>query len=96
MVIYMVKNCRVILNNELVTVLDFDGKQIQVPSIKRKANYVSVLFKDNKYRVVPDDYVEPLEPVVEQVEPVQEEKPKRKRRKKKKTTDDETINEEGN
>ena len=96
MVIYMVKNCKVILNNELVTVLDFDGKQIQVPSIKRKANYVSVLYKNDKYEVVPDDYVEPLEPVVEQVEPVQEEKPKRKRRKKKKTTDEETIKEEGN
>lgn len=96
MVIYMVKNCKVILNNELVTVLDFDGKQIQVPSIKRKANYVSVLFKDNKYQVVSDDYIEPLEPVIEQVEPVQEEKPKRKRRKKKKTTDEETINGEGN
>ena len=36
------KDCKVILNNERVTVIDFDGTAVQLPSIHRKAEYIKV------------------------------------------------------
>ena len=58
MVIQMLRNCSVILNNELVTVIDFDGQLVQIPSIKRDAEFVNVLFDDGQYVVVSDDFKE--------------------------------------
>lgn len=54
----MVKDCRVILNNEAVTVVRFDNIDIQFPSIHKESKYVRVLFKDGKYKVVDSDYQE--------------------------------------
>ena len=54
----MVKKCKVIVNNDAVTVFDFNGVEVQVPSIKKNAAFVNVLFKDGQYKVVEDDYVE--------------------------------------
>lgn len=54
----MIKDCKVLINNDAVTVFDFDGVHVQVPSIKRKASIVRVLFDNNTYKVVDDDYVE--------------------------------------
>ena len=54
----MVKTCSVILNNEAVTVINYDGIEVQIPSIRREAKTVKVLLKDNKYIVVDDDYKE--------------------------------------
>lgn len=81
----MIKDCKVTLNNQYVTVFDFDGTDVQIPSIHRKADKIKVKFEDGKYLVLPDDYVEPQQ-VVEIAESAPVEKPKPKTRKKKKTT----------
>ena len=54
----MVKRCQVVLNNDAVTVFRLDDIDIQVPAIKRKAEYVNVLYSDGRYVVVDDDYKE--------------------------------------
>ena len=54
----MVKICKVIQNNQYVTVVRFNGMEIQFPSIKRETDTVKVLAKDGKYTIVADDYVE--------------------------------------
>lgn len=54
----MVKDCKVILNNEAVTVARFGDIDIQFPSIHRKAKQVRVLFKNGKYKIVNDDFHE--------------------------------------
>lgn len=48
----MIKNCSVIVNNEAVTVVVFDGKEVQLPSIKREARKVFVKFENGIYEVV--------------------------------------------
>lgn len=54
----MVKECRVLTNNEAVTVIDYDGTLVQMPSIHRKAKTVNVVHENGKYIVVGDDYHE--------------------------------------
>ena len=54
----MVKECKVLINNDAVTVIEYDDIKVQVPSIHRIANTVKVLYKNGKYTVVDDDYVE--------------------------------------
>ena len=54
----MIKDCRVILNNEAVTVACFDNIEVQFPSIHRKADYVRVLYQDEKYKIVDSNYQE--------------------------------------
>lgn len=53
----MLKRCKVLLNNDAVTVIDFDGKKVQLPAIKRKAIEVNVVFENGRYSVVDDNYV---------------------------------------
>lgn len=74
----MVKTCSVILNNEAVTVINYDGIEVQIPSIRREAKTVKVLLKDNKYIVVDDDYKEEIEKPI-------------KKAKNKKTTKEESV-----
>lgn len=73
----MLKECRVELNNEACTVIDVDGKKVQIPPIHRNASTVKVVFEKGRYHVVGDDYVERVE------EP---EQPEQKVQNKKKTT----------
>jgi hypothetical protein len=76
----MIKECKVIFSNELVTVIDFEGCEVQFnPAIPQKSGIVKVEYKDGKYTVLPDDYVEEKEI----------EKPKKRRNKK--TTNDENA-----
>ncbi len=56
----MVKECKVTINNDALTVVRFDDIDIQFPAINKNAATVKVLFKDGKYKVVPDDYKEYL------------------------------------
>lgn len=53
----MIKDCKVLLNNELVTVVRFGEKDIQIPSIRRNATVVRILYENGKYTVVVDDYM---------------------------------------
>ncbi len=48
----MVKECLVILNNEAVTVVRFDGKDIQFPSIHKDTKTVFVKYENGKYSIV--------------------------------------------
>lgn len=48
----MVKECPVILNNELVTVVKYGEIDVQFPSIKKKAKTIFVQFKDGEYTIV--------------------------------------------
>lgn len=61
----MIKNCKVLINNEAVTVIDFDGTEVQIPAIKKKVNTVRVLKENDKYTVVNDDYKEKTEKIEE-------------------------------
>lgn len=54
----MIKECKVLLNNEAVTVIQYDDIQVQIPAIGRKATVIKVK-DDGHYTVVPDDYTEP-------------------------------------
>ena len=76
----MIQECKVILNNERVTVIDFDGTTVQLPSIHRKAEYIKVKFDNDRHIVLPDDYTEIS--IKEEDEVVVEQKPKNKRNKK--------------
>lgn len=55
----MIKECNVLINNELVTVVRFGDIDVQLPSIHRNAETVRVQYADGHYRVVSDDYKEP-------------------------------------
>lgn len=60
----MVKDCKVLLHNEYVTVARFGKTDVQFPSIHREADTVRVLY-DGNYKIVADDYVEPTDVVQE-------------------------------
>lgn len=52
----MVKECLVILNNEVVTVARYGNTDIQFPSIHRDAKTVFVNCEDGKYFIVDKNY----------------------------------------
>ncbi len=54
----MVKECKVILNNDALTVVRYDDKDIQFPAIGRKAATVKVLMTRSGAKIVSDDYKE--------------------------------------
>jgi hypothetical protein len=75
----MILKCKVELNNDLVTVINYNGNLVQIPSIKDKnAKFVNVWFNDGHYKVVPEDFVEPLK-VVQTEETVKSEKKTKKK-----------------
>ncbi len=54
----MIKNCEVLVNNDYITVINYDGRYVQIPSINKKAKYVNVIFRDGRYTIVDDKYTE--------------------------------------
>lgn len=52
----MIKECIVKLNNDVVTVVDYDGVDIQFPPIRKVVKTVFVSCKDGKYSIVEDKY----------------------------------------
>lgn len=82
----MVKNCNVLINNEAVTVIDYDGVQVQIPAIHKDTRTVKVVLENGHYIVVDDDYIET---VAESTT-----KPKRKANSKKTTLDENAKNTE--
>ena len=75
----MIIKCKVELNNDLVTVINYDGNLVQIPSIQNKdAKFVNVWLNDGHYKVVPDDFVEPPK-VVQTEETVKSEKKTKKK-----------------
>ena len=47
----MTKECKVLLRNELVMVVDFDGKEIQMPSDHATTNTIFVKFENDGYSI---------------------------------------------
>ena len=58
----MAKECKVVTNNEAVTVFDYDGTLVQIPSIHEDVKTINVVFKNGYYTVVGDDYIEDTKP----------------------------------
>lgn len=54
----MIKDCRVVINNEAVTVVRFEDIDIQFPSIHSNSKFVRVLYQEGKYKIVNPDYEE--------------------------------------
>lgn len=77
----MIKKCKVILNNECVTVIDFEGIDVQLPAIGYKANQIKIKYQDGKYVALPDDYTEATQEVEKVTVEETELKPKKKRKK---------------
>lgn len=73
----MIKKCKVLINNTLVTVIDYDGVLIQLPSIKDNLEYVNVKKIGNRYIITQDAFIK--------------NKQNNQKRKKKKTTVQEII-----
>ena len=85
----MVKRCKVVLNNALVTVVKVDdSKLVQLPAIGVDAKEVNLLYADSKYQIVADDYIEKTAPVADIIEQP------RKRAAKKTTIMEEIVSEE--
>jgi hypothetical protein len=47
----MIKECKVLLRNKLVMVVDFDGKEIQMPSDHTDKNTVFVKHENDRYTI---------------------------------------------
>lgn len=62
----MTKECKVLMRNEFVMVIDFDGKEIQMPSDHKDTNTVFVKFENDRYSIT--DKLE--EKKIEKVKPV--------------------------
>jgi len=80
----MIKECPVIINNEAVSVVNFDGIDIQFPSLGKNVKKVNVKFEDGNYSIVKDE-IKVSKPI-EKAETVIEEKPVEVEKKQKKTT----------
>lgn len=75
----MIKKCKVEINNDLVTVINYGGNLVQIPSIQDKnVKFVNAWFNDGYYKVVPEDFVEPPK-VVKTEETVKSEKKSKKK-----------------
>lgn len=48
----MIKECKVVLHNQYVTVAEYDERKIQFPSIGEKTDTVYVKHENNKYSIV--------------------------------------------
>ena len=86
----MIKECPVIENNDAVTVVRFDGNDIQFPSVGQEgAKTLNVKFENGKYSIV--DHAEETDPIVDEsvevAEPVRIDVKKNKKTIKKKLDD---------
>jgi len=51
----MTKKCKVILRNEIVSVVDYDGTEVQLPAIHKGVDEVFVKRKGYAYWIVDND-----------------------------------------
>lgn len=59
----MIKECKVILRNSAVMVVDFGGTKVQFPTTKTNGEVVYVEYIDGKYSIVSkEDYEKSLKP----------------------------------
>lgn len=79
----MVKECIVILNNDAVTVVQYDGIRVQLPSIKRSAKTVFVDKRGSRYSVVDKPCKRSEEPIRDISDPDESKKQLKTRTRKK-------------
>lgn len=48
----MIKECNIIRANEFVTVVDFDGRYVQLPAIDGKHTSVLVSYENDRYTII--------------------------------------------
>lgn len=48
----MIKGCKVLLRNQYVMVVDFDGKEIQMPSDHTDKDTVFVKYENDRYSII--------------------------------------------
>lgn len=48
----MIRECEVVLQNEKVLVIDFNGTMVQLPCIENKRSKVLVKYENGKYTIV--------------------------------------------
>ena len=58
----MIKECKVILNNDAITVVRFDDTDVQFSSIAKDTKTVNVKYDNGKYSIV--DHAEETDPIV--------------------------------
>ena len=68
----MTKECKVLLRNKLVMVVDFDGKEIQMPSDHATTNTVFVKYENDRYTIT--DKLEEKKPKMKPVSRVKKQK----------------------
>lgn len=61
----MVKECKVLLRNQYVMVVEFDGKEIQMPSDHSDFNKVLVKYENGRYSIT--DKLEEPKPVIKPI-----------------------------
>lgn len=85
----MIKECKVLLNNEMVTVVKFDDVEIQLPSIHKNDKTIFVKYEDGRYSVVEKNSTVNEKPKMMDVNEFAEKsaKPETKKRNKKTTND---------
>ena len=54
----MIKECRVIMTNDVVSVIRFGDIDVQLPSIHSDEKTVRVIFEKGRYRIVDDSCVD--------------------------------------
>lgn len=81
----MITKCKVLMNNEAITVADVDGIYVQFPSIHSNAKYVFVFHDGGDFHIVDDGEAEKLidqnanNTIMETVEPQRTKKSRRKK-----------------
>lgn len=71
----MVKECKVLMNNAAVMVVDFDGVRVQMPSAGKNIKTVAVEFSNGSYKLAEDKKVEA--PAFEEPKPVKKARKKK-------------------
>lgn len=68
----MIKKCKVLLNNGLNMVVDYDGIQIQMPSVSSKSGFVNIKFENDTYTLCDREEKETLKPKKKKADAIQE------------------------
>ncbi len=69
----MIKECKVILHNSAVTVVEYDGNKVQLPSVQDCGKLVYVKINDGKYTVISkEEYDESLKNTTKKSKKVKE------------------------
>lgn len=78
----MTKVCKVLLNNGAVTVVRFGERDVQLPPIGRKADFVTVRFENGRYEAVAENKAFQKPEAAEEIEAEETPRARKPRRRK--------------